>query len=153
MGGAIFNPTGNATFYAAGFEDDTLISMAIRFPAQAAGAIGGLLALYEIMPPKYKNLLVGPYLKVDLHTGAIAEGVLTFVITMVVLCIIFKGPRSALVKTLMITICTHGVIIAGNGYTGSSMNPTNVNALDFSVTFLLLSLSACTFIPRSLNFS
>ncbi|KAG6508663.1 aquaporin SIP1-2-like [Zingiber officinale] len=125
LGGASFNPTGNAAFYAAGFGDDSLISMAIRFPAQAAGAIGGLLALYEVMPPEYKNMLVGPYLKVDLHTGAIAEGVLTFVISVAVLCIVFKGPRSALVKTLMITICTLGVIIAGNGYTGPSMNPAN----------------------------
>lgn len=36
MGGASFNPAGNAAFYAAGFGDDTLISMAIRFPAQVA---------------------------------------------------------------------------------------------------------------------
>ncbi|KAG6505211.1 hypothetical protein ZIOFF_037565 [Zingiber officinale] len=150
LGGASFNPTGNAAFYAAGFGDDSLISMAIRFPAQAAGAIGGLLALYEVMPPEYKNMLVGPYLKVDLHTGAIAEGVLTFVISVAVLCIVFKGPRSALVKTLMITICTLGVIIAGNGYTGPSMNPANVSAPDFSVTSLLLPLSECTAIPRHL---
>ncbi|KAG6495882.1 hypothetical protein ZIOFF_043712 [Zingiber officinale] len=153
MGGASFSPTDNASFYVVGFGGNTLISMAICFPAQAAGAIGGLLALYEVMPPEYKNLLVGPYLKVDLHTGAIAKGVLTFVITVVVVCIIYKGPQSALVKTLMITICTLGVIIAGNGYTGPSMNPANVSAPDFSVTFLLLSLSVCTVILRSLNLS
>lgn len=34
LGGASFNPTGNASFYAAGLGSDTLISMAIRFPAQ-----------------------------------------------------------------------------------------------------------------------
>ncbi|XP_074563993.1 aquaporin SIP1-2-like [Curcuma longa] len=125
MGGASFNPTGNAAFYAAGFGEDTLISMALRFPAQAAGAVGGLLALYEVMPPDYKHLLVGPSLKVDLHTGAIAEGALTFVITVAVLWIIFKGPPSPLVKALMITICTLGVITAGGSYTGPSMNPAN----------------------------
>ncbi|KAG6487670.1 hypothetical protein ZIOFF_056261 [Zingiber officinale] len=149
MGGASFNPTGNAAFYAAGFGEDTLISMALRFPAQvaidlsfllvladgsidefcgfsqAAGAVGGLLALYEVMPPDYKHLLVGPSLKVDLHTGAIAEGALTFVITTAVLWIIFKGPPSPLVKALMITICTLGVITAGDSYTGPSMNPAN----------------------------
>ncbi|XP_042431638.1 aquaporin SIP1-2-like [Zingiber officinale] len=125
MGGASFNPTGNAAFYAAGFGEDTLISMALRFPAQAAGAVGGLLALYEVMPPDYKHLLVGPSLKVDLHTGAIAEGALTFVITTAVLWIIFKGPPSSLVKALMITICTLGVITAGDSYTGPSMNPAN----------------------------
>lgn len=36
MGGASFNPAGNAAFYAAGFGEDTLISMALRFPAQVA---------------------------------------------------------------------------------------------------------------------
>ena len=34
LGGASFNPTGTACFYAAGVGSDTLISMALRFPAQ-----------------------------------------------------------------------------------------------------------------------
>lgn len=34
LGGASFNPTGNASFYAAGLGSDTLFSMALRFPAQ-----------------------------------------------------------------------------------------------------------------------
>lgn len=37
MGGASFNPTGNASFYAAGLGSDTLFSMALRFPAQVKG--------------------------------------------------------------------------------------------------------------------
>lgn len=34
LGGASFNPTGTASFYAAGLGADTLFSMALRFPAQ-----------------------------------------------------------------------------------------------------------------------
>lgn len=34
MGGASFNPTGTASFYAVGLGSDTLFSMALRFPAQ-----------------------------------------------------------------------------------------------------------------------
>lgn len=34
LGGASFNPTGIASFYAAGVGPDTLFSMALRFPAQ-----------------------------------------------------------------------------------------------------------------------
>lgn len=34
LGGASFNPTGNASLYAAGLGSDTLFSMALRFPAQ-----------------------------------------------------------------------------------------------------------------------
>ncbi|CAL5185517.1 unnamed protein product [Lathyrus oleraceus] len=123
MGGASFNPTGNASFYAAGLGSDTLFSMALRFPAQALGAVGGAMAIMEVMPPKYRHMIGGPVLKVDLHTGAIAEGVLTFVITFVVLFIIIKGPRSEFLKTLMMSISTVAVIVAGSAYTGPSMNP------------------------------
>lgn len=34
LGGATFNPTGTAAFYAVGLGSDTLFSMALRFPAQ-----------------------------------------------------------------------------------------------------------------------
>ncbi|XP_058727402.1 aquaporin SIP1-1-like [Vicia villosa] len=123
MGGASFNPTGNASFYAAGLGSDTLFSMALRFPAQALGAVGGAMAIMEVMPPKYRHMIGGPALKVDLHTGAIAEGVLTFLITFVVLFIIIKGPRSEFLKTLVMSISTVAVIVAGSAYTGPSMNP------------------------------
>ncbi|GAB2286459.1 hypothetical protein Dimus_020861 [Dionaea muscipula] len=34
LGGASFNPAGNACMYTAGLPGDTLLSMALRFPAQ-----------------------------------------------------------------------------------------------------------------------
>ncbi|KAJ1401395.1 Major intrinsic protein [Sesbania bispinosa] len=123
LGGASFNPTGNASFYAAGLGSDTLFSMALRFPAQALGAVGGALAIMEVMPPKYRHMIIGPSLKVDLHTGAVAEGVLTFVITFAVLFIMIRGPRSEMVKTWMMAMSTVPLIIAGSTYTGPSMNP------------------------------
>ncbi|XP_061351256.1 aquaporin SIP1-2-like [Gastrolobium bilobum] len=123
LGGASFNPTGNASFYAAGLGSDTLFSMALRFPAQALGAVGGALAIMEVMPPKYRHMIGGPSLKVDLHTGAVAEGVLTFVISFVVLFIMLRGPRSEFVKTWLMAMSTVALIIAGSAYTGPSMNP------------------------------
>nr|AOS51472.1 aquaporin SIP1-2-like protein [Calamus jenkinsianus] len=125
IGGASFNPTGTAAFYAAGFGADNLVSMALRFPAQAAGAVGGALAIAELMPPQYKHTLGGPSLKVDLHTGAAAEGVLTFCITLAVLWIVIRGPRSSFVKTWMLAVTTVTFVVAGDGYTGPSMNPAN----------------------------
>ncbi|KAJ1389318.1 Major intrinsic protein [Sesbania bispinosa] len=98
LGGASFNPTGNASFYAAGLGSDTLFSMALRFPAQALGAVGGALAIME-------------------------KGVLTFVITFAVLFIMLRGPRSEMVKTWMMAMSTVPLIIAGSTYTGPSMNP------------------------------
>lgn len=73
-------------------------------------------------------MLEGPTLKVDLHTGAIAEGVLTFAITFVVLLIIIKGPKSFFWKNWMLSVATMAVIVPGSSYTGPSMNPANVSA-------------------------
>lgn len=125
LGGASFNPTGNAAIYSAGLGGDSLISMAVRLPAQAAGAVGGVLALMEVMPVQYRDMVAGPSLKVDVHTGAIAEGFLTFVITFGVLLIIFKGPRNAVLQALMLALVTVSVVFPGADYTGPSMNPVN----------------------------
>ncbi|CAA0839298.1 Aquaporin SIP1-1 [Striga hermonthica] len=126
LGGATFNPTATAAFYAAGFGGpDSLVSAAIRFPAQAAGAVCGALAILEVMPIQYKHMLAGPSLKVDLHTGAIAEGVLTFAITFAVLLIIIRGPRSPIIKNLLLAMSTVALVVAGASYTGPSMNPAN----------------------------
>ncbi|THU44116.1 hypothetical protein C4D60_Mb02t04010 [Musa balbisiana] len=125
IGGASFNAAGTAGFYAAGLGSDNLISLAVRFPAQAAGAVGGVLAIMEVMPLQYKHMLAGPSLKVDLHTGAIVEGVLTFVINVAVLWILVRGPRSPIVKTWLVAVCTVFLIMVGTAYTGPSMNPAN----------------------------
>ncbi|KAJ4851301.1 hypothetical protein Tsubulata_001177 [Turnera subulata] len=125
LGGASFNPTGNAAFYAAGVGADSLFSMALRFPAQAAGAAGGALAIMEVMPLHYKHMLGGPTLKVDLQTGAIAEGVLTFLITFIVLVVILKGPRNPVFQTWLLAVATIILVVAGSGYTGPSLNPAN----------------------------
>ncbi|WVZ14500.1 hypothetical protein V8G54_012066 [Vigna mungo] len=148
LGGASFNPTGNASLYAAGVGDDTLFSMALRFPAQycrklwtnlvdevtigtglknfngpVLGSVGGVLAVMEYMPEKYRHFIAGPSLKVSLHTGALAEGVLTFVITFLVLLIMIRGPHSGTAKTLLLAISTVVLITVGASYTGPAMNP------------------------------
>lgn len=79
LGGASFNPSTTLSFYTAGLRpDSSLLSMAVRFPSQAAGGAFGAKAILLVMPTQYKHMLKGPSLKVDLHTGAIAEGALTF---------------------------------------------------------------------------
>ena len=105
----------------------------LTFPLQAAGAAGGALAIMELMPAQYKHMVMGPSLKVELHTGAIAEGVLTFVITFFVLCIILRGPKNALLKNWLLAMTTVVIVFAGAGYTGPSMNPAIV-----STTYYLL---------------
>ncbi|XP_020229541.1 aquaporin SIP1-2 [Cajanus cajan] len=125
FGGASFNPTGTASFYAVGLGSDTLFSMALRFPAQAVGAAGGAMAIMEVIPAEYRHKIGGPSLKVDVHTGAVAEGVLTFLITFAVLLIILKGPRSNLLKTWLLATATVALVMVGSAYTGPAMNPAN----------------------------
>ncbi|XP_074375343.1 aquaporin SIP1-2-like [Apium graveolens] len=124
LGGATFNPTDFVTFYAAGVRTDhSLFSASLRLPAQAAGAACGALAIMEVIPKQYKHMMMGPSLKVDLHTGAIAEGLLTFGITFLVLLIILRGPNNALLKNWLLSMSTVVLVFAGSAYTGPAMNP------------------------------
>ncbi|CAL0335173.1 unnamed protein product [Lupinus luteus] len=92
---------------------------------RALGAAGGAIAIMEVIPKEFKHMTGGPSLKVDLHTGVVVEGVLTFAITFAVLFIILKGPRSELVKTWLLAMSTMALVMVGSAYTGPSMNPAN----------------------------
>lgn len=93
--------------------------------------MGGAVAIMEVIPAKYKHMVGGPSLKVDLHTGAMAEGVLTFMVTFAALFIVLKGPRSEFVKTWLMVVSSVVLIMAGSAYTGPSMNPANVSPNHF----------------------
>ncbi|KAJ8550716.1 hypothetical protein K7X08_000086 [Anisodus acutangulus] len=132
LGGAGFNPTGNAALYAAGLGDDSLLSAAVRCPAQVAGAVAGSLAIMELMPKQYHHMLEWPALKVDVQARVIAEGVFTFIITFMVFVVVLRGPKSALLKNWLLTMVTVPLVVAGSKYTGPSMNPANTGAVDIS---------------------
>ncbi|KAL3687902.1 hypothetical protein R1sor_014211 [Riccia sorocarpa] len=125
LGGASWNPTSPVAFYAAGHSKDSLFTLAIRLPAMAVGAAAGALTISEVMPEQFKHTLGGPKLKVDLHTGAVAEGVLTFLITLTVLWTVLRGPRNGILKTLIIIAATLFLVAKGGPYTGPAMNPSN----------------------------
>ncbi|XVF00263.1 hypothetical protein REPUB_Repub03eG0270100 [Reevesia pubescens] len=126
LGGASFNPTASLTFYAAGLKkDSSLLSMAIRFPAQAAGGVAGVKAVLQVIPGEYRKNLKGPSLKMDLHTGFLAEGILTFGRSLALLVILFKGPKNPLLKIWLVALSTVGLVQTGFKYTGPSMNPAN----------------------------
>ncbi|WRX12631.1 Major intrinsic protein - like 5 [Theobroma cacao] len=126
LGGASFNPTASLTFYAAGLKkNSSLLSMAVRFPAQAAGGVAGVKAILQVIPGEYKKFIKGPSLNVDLHTGAIAEGVLTFGLSLALLVILVRGPKNPLIKLWLMAASTVGLVTTGSKHTGPSMNPAN----------------------------
>jgi aquaporin SIP len=126
LGGASFNPSTTVSLYAAGLNPGTsLMSMAVRFPAQAAGGVGGAKAILQVMPRKYEHFVRGPSLKVDVNTGAIAEGVLTFSLCFGLLWVMLRGPKNLILQIWLLKVATVGLVIVGSGYTGPSMNPAN----------------------------
>ncbi|KAF3671985.1 Aquaporin SIP1-1 [Capsicum annuum] len=152
LGGATFNPAGTAAFCAAGLAKIRFVLLPLdfllrspkvqfswkllhgflvikrslaAFPLKAAGAVAGALAILEVVPTQFKHMLGGPSLKVDLHNGAIAEGILTFVMTFLVFMIVLKGPKNAVLKNWLLAMSTVTMVVAGSKYTGPSMNPAN----------------------------
>jgi aquaporin SIP len=99
--------------------------LAITFPAQAIGAAFGIKTILQVMPNEYKHMMKGPSLKVDLHTGAIVEGVLTFTHNFVILIVMLKGPKNPWLKVYLLSVATLVLVIIGSGYTRPSMNPAN----------------------------
>ncbi|KAK9017750.1 hypothetical protein V6N11_000754 [Hibiscus sabdariffa] len=126
LGGASFNPTASLAFYAAGLKKDfSLLAMAVRFPAQAAGGVVGVKAVLGVLPRELRETMKGPSLKVDMQTGFLAEGLLSFGLCLSLLVVLFRGPKNPLVKVLLMAATTVGCVGTGAKYTGPSMNPAN----------------------------
>jgi aquaporin SIP len=100
---------------------------------QAVGAAIGALSIVEVMPEAYKHTLGGPRLKVDLETGMLAEGLLTFGMTLAVLWVVLSGPKNGIIKTFMIIGATLVFVTLGTPYTGPAMNPSNVRLFSNSL--------------------
>ncbi|KAK5795668.1 hypothetical protein PVK06_036940 [Gossypium arboreum] len=98
LSNATFNPTASFAFYAASLKKDwSALSMAVRFPFQAASGV----------------------------TRFLAEGLLTFGLCLALLVILVRGPNNPLLKLLLMAISTVGFVRRGANYTGPSMNPAN----------------------------
>ncbi|XVE98743.1 hypothetical protein REPUB_Repub03eG0134400 [Reevesia pubescens] len=111
-----FQSTASLTFYAAGLKkDSSLIFLAIRFLAQAAARVVGVKANLQIIPEEYRKTLKVP-LKVDLHNGFLAEGILTFVLSLALLLILFRGLKNPLIKLWLMASSTMGLVTTGSKY-------------------------------------
>ncbi|CAM6128578.1 unnamed protein product [Calypogeia fissa] len=125
-GGAAWNPTAPMAFYVSGVGEDTLFSLAMRIPSMAIGAAAGVWAVHELMPGTYRHTLgPGPNLKVDLHQGALVEGVFTFVLTLIVLYTVLRGTKNRFLQTPIIVACALTLVMFAGGYTGPAMNPSD----------------------------
>eukprot|EP00271_Cylindrocystis_brebissonii_P013134 TRINITY_DN32743_c0_g1_i1.p1 TRINITY_DN32743_c0_g1~~TRINITY_DN32743_c0_g1_i1.p1 ORF type:complete len:257 (+),score=45.65 TRINITY_DN32743_c0_g1_i1:325-1095(+) len=125
MGGASFNPLGNLANYYLGEGNESLLSLALKLPAQLSGCILGAWAIQNVLPSEYQHTLSGPKLGpgVDMWTGMIAEAVITFAVNFVILWALLAGPKSFVAKSSILAAAVITGIVLGAPYTGPSMNP------------------------------
>lgn len=101
---------------------------------QAAGGVAGALAIWAFAPWGYREALDVPVLKVEESTGAVAEGIFTFLICLVELSI--RNVASYFNKSAFLTIPTVLLVDLGANYTGPAINPAYVSII-FSFSFIL----------------
>ncbi|KAF8043724.1 hypothetical protein BT93_A1900 [Corymbia citriodora subsp. variegata] len=119
--GGSYNPL---TVLAAGVSGDFshfLFTVGARIPAQAVGSITGVRFIIETFP----HIWLGPRLSIDVHRGALTEGLLAFVIVIISLGLGRKIPGSFYTKTWISSISKLTLQILGSDLTGGCMNPAS----------------------------
>jgi len=101
---------------------------------QVVGSIVGVKYLIETIP----EVGQGPRLNVDIHQGALTEGLLTFAIVSISLGLATKIRENFFMKTWISSLSKLTLHILGSDLTGGCMNPASVSttASEFSVITL-----------------
>ncbi|KAJ4839042.1 putative aquaporin SIP2-1 [Turnera subulata] len=99
-----------------------LFTVGARIPAQVFGSIIGVRLIIQNIP----EVGLGPRLNVDIHRGALTEGLLTFAIVTLSLGLARKIPGSFFMKTWISSVSKLALHILGSDLTGGVMNPASV---------------------------
>ncbi|KAM0975406.1 hypothetical protein ACFX13_018731 [Malus domestica] len=99
-----------------------LFTVAARIPAQVIGSIAGVRFIIATFP----EIGLGPRLNVDIHRGALTEGLLTFAIVTISLGLARKIPGSFFTKTWISSVSKLTLHILGSDLTGGCMSPASV---------------------------
>ncbi|KAG6744612.1 hypothetical protein POTOM_051249 [Populus tomentosa] len=86
------------------------------------GSITGVRLFIDTFP----EIGLGPRLTVDIHKGALTEGLLTFAIVTISLGLARKIPGSFFMKTWISSVSKLSLHILGSDLTGGCMNPASV---------------------------
>ncbi|XP_072975344.1 aquaporin SIP2-1 [Typha angustifolia] len=123
-GGGSYNPLTALASSIMAKLDGYLFTAFGRIPAQVVGAILGVKLIRETFP----ELGHGPRLNVEIHHGALAEGLATFLIVMVSVTLKKKDPNSFFMKTWISSISKMALHILSSDLTGGIMNPASAFA-------------------------
>ncbi|TQD90815.1 hypothetical protein C1H46_023655 [Malus baccata] len=120
--GGTYNPLTVLSGAITGDFSRFLFTVGARIPAQVIGSIAGVWLIIATFP----EVGHGPRLNVDLHRGALTEGLLTFAIVTVSLGLARKIPGSFFTKTWISSVSKLTLHILGSDLTGGCMNPASV---------------------------
>ena len=90
---------------------------------QVVGSIVGVKLLIDTIP----EVGLGPRLNVDIHRGALTEGLLTFAIVTISLGLASKIRENFFMKTWISSLSKLTLHILGSDLTGGCMNPASVS--------------------------
>lgn len=120
--GSAYNPLNVLAPAISGGFSTFLFSICARIPAQVLGAIYGVRLLILTFP----EISQGPKLNVNMHHGALTEGLLTFMIVFISLLLTRSLPGSFVRKTWISSMTKLTLHIFGADLTGGCMNPASV---------------------------
>ncbi|XP_057547579.1 probable aquaporin SIP2-1 isoform X2 [Amaranthus tricolor] len=126
--GATYNPLNLFADAISGDFKRFLFIVGARIPAQVLGAIYGVKFLTHTFP----QISRGPKLNVDIHQGALTEGILTFMIVFISLSLSRTIPGSSVRKTWIFSLSKLILNILGSDLTGGCMNPASVMGWAFA---------------------
>ncbi|KAL9257832.1 putative aquaporin SIP2-1 [Drosera capensis] len=121
-GGGSYNPLTVLSGAVSGDSAKVLFTLGARIPAQVLGSIYGVRLLINTIP----EIGRGPKLNVDIHRGALTEGLLAFVIVSISLSLTRSMPGSFFRKTWISSVSKLTLQILGSDLTGGVMNPASI---------------------------
>ncbi|KAK7336370.1 hypothetical protein VNO77_16909 [Canavalia gladiata] len=120
--GAAHNPLTVLAGAISGDFNNFLYCVAARIPSQVLGSIVGVKLLIYTIPEVGR----GPSLNIDIHRGALTEGLLTFAIVTISLGLATKIRENFFMKTWISSLSKLTLHILGSDLTGGCMNPASV---------------------------
>ncbi|TKY62781.1 aquaporin SIP2-1 [Spatholobus suberectus] len=120
--GGAYNPLTVLADAISGDFNNFLHCVGARIPTQVLGSIVGVKLLIDTIPEVGR----GPRLNVDIHQGALTEGLLTFAIVTISLGLATKIRENFFMKTWISSLSKLTLHILGSDLTGGCMNPASV---------------------------
>ncbi|XP_059668255.1 probable aquaporin SIP2-1 [Cornus florida] len=126
--GGAYNPLTVLSGAISGDFSRFLLTVGARIPAQVIGSITGVRLIMDTFP----EIGHGPRLNVEIHHGALTEGLLTFAIVTISLGLARNIPGSFYMKTWISSVSKLALHILGSDLTGGCMNPASVMGWAFA---------------------